>query len=116
MSFFHRLVANLDMDGYKFTFYGKEFIKKQRMSPDAYIQVALQLAFYRYKHTLPHRLNSWRLSCEISRWGGVMLTAFVVFSDATAGWCPPTRAPPSVASRTAAWTTSAQPPPRRWPS
>ncbi|XP_056433571.1 choline O-acetyltransferase-like [Gadus chalcogrammus] len=42
-----RLVANLDMDGYKFKFYGKEFIKKQRMSPDAYIQVALQLAFYR---------------------------------------------------------------------
>ena len=69
-SFFRRLVANLDMDSYKFTFYGKEFIKKQRMSPDAYIQLALQLAFYRYKHTLPHRLNSWRLSCEISRWGG----------------------------------------------
>uniref|UniRef100_A0A8C5BI12 Choline O-acetyltransferase n=1 Tax=Gadus morhua TaxID=8049 RepID=A0A8C5BI12_GADMO len=42
-----RLVANLDMDGYNFKFYGKEFIKKQRMSPDAYIQVALQLAFYR---------------------------------------------------------------------
>ncbi|CAL8304259.1 unnamed protein product [Lota lota] len=42
-----RLVANLDMDAYKFKFYGKEFIKKQRMSPDAYIQVALQLAFYR---------------------------------------------------------------------
>ncbi|CAL8282423.1 unnamed protein product [Merluccius merluccius] len=42
-----RLVSNLDMDAYKFKFYGKEFIKKQRMSPDAYIQVALQLAFYR---------------------------------------------------------------------
>ncbi|KAK0142133.1 Choline O-acetyltransferase [Merluccius polli] len=43
----HGLVSNLDMDAYKFKFYGKEFIKKQRMSPDAYIQVALQLAFYR---------------------------------------------------------------------
>jgi len=39
------------MDAYKFKFYGKEFIKKQRMSPDAYIQVALQLASYRYKQT-----------------------------------------------------------------
>uniref|UniRef100_UPI003AAEC557 choline O-acetyltransferase-like n=1 Tax=Centroberyx gerrardi TaxID=166262 RepID=UPI003AAEC557 len=42
-----RLVHNLDMDAYKFKVYGKEFIKKQKMSPDAYIQVALQLAFYR---------------------------------------------------------------------
>ncbi|KAG7267656.1 hypothetical protein CRUP_002024 [Coryphaenoides rupestris] len=42
-----QLVKNLDMDAYNFKFYGKEFIKKQRMSPDAYIQVALQLAFYR---------------------------------------------------------------------
>ncbi|KAM4591941.1 choline O-acetyltransferase [Odontesthes bonariensis] len=42
-----RLVRNLDMNVYKFQDYGKEFIKKQKMSPDAYIQVALQLAFYR---------------------------------------------------------------------
>lgn len=35
------------MDVYKFEAYGKEFIKKQRMSPDAFIQVALQLAFYK---------------------------------------------------------------------
>ncbi|XP_028845157.1 choline O-acetyltransferase [Denticeps clupeoides] len=42
-----RLVKNLDMNVYKFTNYGKEFIKKQKMSPDAYIQVALQLAYYR---------------------------------------------------------------------
>ncbi|XP_037542682.1 choline O-acetyltransferase [Nematolebias whitei] len=42
-----RLVKNLDMYVHKFYDYGKEFIKKQKMSPDAYIQVALQLAFYR---------------------------------------------------------------------
>lgn len=47
--YFHspRLVRNLDMDVHKFYEYGKEFIKKQKMSPDAYIQVALQLAYYR---------------------------------------------------------------------
>uniref|UniRef100_A0A4W6E7U7 Choline O-acetyltransferase n=1 Tax=Lates calcarifer TaxID=8187 RepID=A0A4W6E7U7_LATCA len=42
-----RLVRNLDMNVHKFYDYGKEFIKKQKMSPDAYIQVALQLAYYR---------------------------------------------------------------------
>ncbi|OCT72032.1 hypothetical protein XELAEV_18035016mg [Xenopus laevis] len=41
-----RVVNNLDFTVYKFKKYGKEFIKKQRMSPDAFIQVALQLAFY----------------------------------------------------------------------
>ncbi|XP_063077514.1 choline O-acetyltransferase-like [Engraulis encrasicolus] len=42
-----RLVRNLDMHVHTFSSYGKEFIKRQRMSPDAYIQVALQLAFYK---------------------------------------------------------------------
>ncbi|KAG8434999.1 hypothetical protein GDO86_013091 [Hymenochirus boettgeri] len=42
-----RIVKNLDFTVYKFKNYGKEFIKKQRMSPDGFIQVALQLAFYR---------------------------------------------------------------------
>ncbi|XP_028287252.1 choline O-acetyltransferase b [Parambassis ranga] len=42
-----RLVNNLDMDVFKFKAYGKEFIKKQKMSPDAFTQVALQLAFYK---------------------------------------------------------------------
>lgn len=41
------IVKNLDFIAYKFENYGKEFIKKQKISPDAYIQVALQLAFYR---------------------------------------------------------------------
>ncbi|NXQ58260.1 CLAT acetyltransferase, partial [Anthoscopus minutus] len=42
-----RAVENLDFIACKFEHYGKEFIKKQKISPDAYIQVALQLAFYR---------------------------------------------------------------------
>ncbi|KAI7796587.1 putative choline O-acetyltransferase [Triplophysa rosa] len=41
------LVRNLDMNIFTFQLYGKEFIKQQKMSPDAYIQVALQLAIYR---------------------------------------------------------------------
>ncbi|NXO77285.1 CLAT acetyltransferase, partial [Sitta europaea] len=42
-----RAVENLDFIAYKFEHYGKEFIKTQKISPDAFIQVALQLAFYR---------------------------------------------------------------------
>uniref|UniRef100_A0A669BX35 Choline O-acetyltransferase n=1 Tax=Oreochromis niloticus TaxID=8128 RepID=A0A669BX35_ORENI len=42
-----RLVNNLDMTVFKFRDYGKEFIKQQKMSPDAFIQVALQLAFFK---------------------------------------------------------------------
>lgn len=42
-----RLVNNLDMDVFTFKAYGKEFIKKQKMSPDAFIQVALQLALFK---------------------------------------------------------------------
>ncbi|XP_031700103.1 choline O-acetyltransferase b [Anarrhichthys ocellatus] len=47
-----KLVNNLDMDVFKFNVYGKEFIKKQKMSPDAFIQVALQLAFYKCNRRL----------------------------------------------------------------
>ncbi|XP_040176665.1 choline O-acetyltransferase [Rana temporaria] len=42
-----RIVQNLDFTVHRFNKYGKEFIKKQRMSPDAFIQLSLQLAFYR---------------------------------------------------------------------
>ncbi|ROI83840.1 Choline O-acetyltransferase [Anabarilius grahami] len=42
-----RLGRNLDMSVFTFTAHGKELIKHQKMSPDAYIQLALQLAFYR---------------------------------------------------------------------
>ncbi|RXN21735.1 choline O-acetyltransferase [Labeo rohita] len=49
-----RLVKNLDMNVNKFTGYGKEFIKRQKMSPDAYVQVALQFTFYRcHGHLVP---------------------------------------------------------------
>ncbi|KAM4030342.1 choline O-acetyltransferase [Anomaloglossus baeobatrachus] len=42
-----RIVNNLDFTVHRFKGYGKEFIKKQKMSPDAFIQLSLQLAFYR---------------------------------------------------------------------
>ncbi|XP_067285672.1 choline O-acetyltransferase-like [Pseudorasbora parva] len=42
-----RLVQNLDTHVLTFPAHGKEWIKQQKMSPDAYTQLALQLAFYR---------------------------------------------------------------------
>ncbi|XP_063699837.1 carnitine O-acetyltransferase-like isoform X2 [Culicoides brevitarsis] len=46
------LVANLDMNYLHFTKYGKNFIKTQKMSPDSYVQMAIQYAFYRL-HKVP---------------------------------------------------------------
>ncbi|XP_024141426.1 choline O-acetyltransferase [Oryzias melastigma] len=47
-----RLVNNLDMDVFTFKAYGKEYIKKQKVSPDAFIQVAMQLAFFKCRGRL----------------------------------------------------------------
>ncbi|XP_043218584.1 carnitine O-acetyltransferase-like [Amphibalanus amphitrite] len=41
------MVQDLDMACFTYSGYGKKFIKSQRMSPDSYIQMAIQLAFYR---------------------------------------------------------------------
>ena len=41
------MVEDLDFFVYRFPGYGKEFIKSVKCSPDAYIQLALQLAYFR---------------------------------------------------------------------
>lgn len=41
------LIDDFDLVVFKFEDYGREFIKKQNMSPDAYIQLALQLTYYK---------------------------------------------------------------------
>lgn len=42
-----RLVADLEMFSFAYPGYGKEYIKSQKLSPDSYIQMAIQYAFYR---------------------------------------------------------------------
>lgn len=42
-----RLTADLDLFIYKFKGYGKEFIKSCKLSPDSYVQMAMQLAYYK---------------------------------------------------------------------
>lgn len=43
-----RRIADLDFFVYRYRGYGKTFIKGCKVSPDAYIQLALQLAYYKY--------------------------------------------------------------------
>lgn len=42
-----KLSQNLDMNVIEFKSYGKSFIKSQKMSPDSFIQIAMQYAFYK---------------------------------------------------------------------
>uniref|UniRef100_G3MPS7 Choline/carnitine acyltransferase domain-containing protein n=1 Tax=Amblyomma maculatum TaxID=34609 RepID=G3MPS7_AMBMU len=42
-----RLTADLDLFIYKYRGYGKEVIKSFKLSPDSYIQMAMQLAYYK---------------------------------------------------------------------
>ncbi|XP_072377173.1 carnitine O-acetyltransferase [Diabrotica undecimpunctata] len=46
-----KLADNLDMDSFQFSLYGKEFVKSQKLSPDSFIQIAMQYAFYRIHKT-----------------------------------------------------------------
>ncbi|CAD5123639.1 DgyrCDS11967 [Dimorphilus gyrociliatus] len=42
-----KLIESLDLHILRFSDYGKEFVKSQNMSPDAFIQLALQLTYYK---------------------------------------------------------------------
>ncbi|XP_069194964.1 carnitine O-acetyltransferase isoform X1 [Procambarus clarkii] len=44
------LVGDLEMTCFKFSGFGKNFIKSQKLSPDSFLQMAIQLAFYRIHH------------------------------------------------------------------
>lgn len=60
------LVNGVDLRIYVHDLYGKGFMKKSSMSPDAYIQMALQLAYYRDtgKFSLTYEASMTRLFRE----------------------------------------------------
>lgn len=43
-----RQISELDFQVYRYRAYGREFMKSCRTSPDVYIQLALQYAYYKY--------------------------------------------------------------------
>jgi carnitine O-acetyltransferase len=59
---FDSLISDLDIFAYCFDAFGKNFIKGQRLSPDGFIQVAFQLAYYRIygKHVATYESGSLR--------------------------------------------------------
>ncbi|GBP40317.1 Carnitine O-acetyltransferase [Eumeta japonica] len=46
-----RLATDLELNCFTYDKYGKDFIKSQRLSPDSYLQMAMQYAFYRLHKT-----------------------------------------------------------------
>ncbi|GJQ68704.1 hypothetical protein Trydic_g17240 [Trypoxylus dichotomus] len=68
------LIDDLDLKIYAYDQYGKGFIKTCGVSPDAYIQLALQLAYYRdtawvwemenKKNTVEEKIKLLRVACE----------------------------------------------------
>lgn len=50
-------ISDLDFYVYRYQGYGKTFIKSCKVSPDVYIQLALQLAYYKYGEYKHHGLK-----------------------------------------------------------
>lgn len=48
------MISDIDLRCFVYNGYGKDFVKKQKMSPDAWVQMAFQLTFYRlHNHNPP---------------------------------------------------------------
>lgn len=61
-----KLISDIDLRIYVHDHYGKGFMKECRLSPDAYLQMALQLAYYRDagKFSLTYEASMTRLFRE----------------------------------------------------
>ncbi|KAH8263707.1 hypothetical protein KR044_012746 [Drosophila immigrans] len=56
-----KISSRLEVEVFKFPCYGKCLLKSQGLSPDSFIQMALQLAFYRLHKELPAQCESAHL-------------------------------------------------------
>ena len=46
------LVADTDLEVFAFTEFGKNFPKSMKLSPDGFVQNAIQLAYYKLVHII----------------------------------------------------------------
>uniref|UniRef100_A0A8C4QFA4 Choline/carnitine acyltransferase domain-containing protein n=1 Tax=Eptatretus burgeri TaxID=7764 RepID=A0A8C4QFA4_EPTBU len=81
------LVKDVDLKFLSFTAFGKNVPKGMKMSPDSFIQIALQLASYRYKVSPTYESGSLRLfnqgRTDTIRSASPSSSAFVKAMDAT---------------------------------
>ncbi|XP_063217738.1 choline O-acetyltransferase [Bacillus rossius redtenbacheri] len=85
------LVEDLDLYVYRYLEYGKNFIKSCRVSPDAYIQLSLQLAYYRmyrrlvatYESASTRRYLLGRVDCIRSATAEALAWAAAMCQDET---------------------------------
>lgn len=66
------LADDVDMHVVVFRDFGKSKVKKCRVNPDAFIQIALQLAFYRVILPL-----EWNILCSYAACGCVLVYVFI---------------------------------------
>ena len=52
------LIKQLNLTQVDYVDYGKDFVKSMKLSPDSYIQIALQLAYFRLHHSAPATYES----------------------------------------------------------
>lgn len=51
-----KLIHAVDIKTLQFNHYGNDFLKRYKLTPDFYIQMAIQLTYYKMYHTIPGKM------------------------------------------------------------
>ncbi|OTF71254.1 hypothetical protein BLA29_011631 [Euroglyphus maynei] len=99
-------INDLDFFVLDFKEYGSDFIKQQRISPDAYIQLSLQLTFFK----LHRQIVSTYESCSLRQFRNGRVDTIRASTKETRDWaecmCPPSTSTSATSSSTITKTTT----------